>query len=214
MIGKEVMRTGTEGSMNGSDDEQAVMVHSSQIDQVRRRAWGVRHMRDTPNGIWIENIEVEGLLGEAVTGDARDTATEDPMGDDSRIRDGGDGIACGHGSSMFGAEHQRMGFGAVVIVFSSSFSFGEADGLEEALDAEIALCLDPHFLARSLCAIFAMATKLEGLSCMCIQDCNKQPQKFPRVGLLHMLQTTRGLDGGVFGGEITDRARTLVVVFE
>ncbi|KAG1725244.1 hypothetical protein EDB19DRAFT_1833861 [Suillus lakei] len=117
-------REGSDADRNGSDDEQAVMVHSSQIDQVRRRAWGVRHMQDVPNGVWIEGREVEGSLGEAVTGDARDTATRDPMGDDSRIRDGGDGIACGHGSSMFGAEHQGMGFDFVV-VFSSSFSFGE-----------------------------------------------------------------------------------------
>ncbi|KAG1728681.1 hypothetical protein EDB19DRAFT_1746185 [Suillus lakei] len=102
------------------------------------------------------------------------------MGDYSVIRDGGDGVACGQGSSMFSAEHKGMGF-SFVVVFGSSFSFSEvlvldkdtgrqvwraqlfrhsplknssslADELEEALDAEIVLCLYLHFLAISLCA--------------------------------------------------------------
>jgi hypothetical protein len=39
------------------------------------------------------------VLGDAVTGDARDTATGDQMGDDSEISDGSDGVICEHGSS-------------------------------------------------------------------------------------------------------------------
>lgn len=50
------------------------------------------------------------------------------MGDDSGIRDGGDGVACGHGSSGpniegFRMRLRRMGFG-FVIISGSSFSFG------------------------------------------------------------------------------------------
>jgi hypothetical protein len=50
------------------------------------------------------------------------------MGDDSGIRDGGDGVACGHGSSGpniegFLTRLRRMGFGFIVVVFGSSFSF-------------------------------------------------------------------------------------------
>lgn len=70
---------------------------------------------------------MEGVLGDAVTGDAWDTATGDSMGDDSGIRDGGDGVACGHGSSGPNIEGlrmrlRRMGFGFVA-VFGSSFCF-------------------------------------------------------------------------------------------
>lgn len=78
--------------------------------------------------VWVASKGVAGVLGDAVTGDARDTATGDPMGDDSGIREGGDGVACGHGSSGPNIEGlrmrlRRMGFGFAVI-FGSSFSFG------------------------------------------------------------------------------------------
>ncbi|KAG1816527.1 uncharacterized protein BJ212DRAFT_1299771 [Suillus subaureus] len=46
------------------------------------------------------------------------------MGDDSGIREGGDGVACGHRNSGPNIERLRlMGFGFVV-AFSSSISFG------------------------------------------------------------------------------------------
>lgn len=80
---------------------------------------------------WIASRGVAGVLGDregAVAGDERDTATGDPIGDDSGIRDGGDGVACGHGSSGPNIEGlrmrlRRMGFG-FVITFISSVSFG------------------------------------------------------------------------------------------
>lgn len=78
---------------------------------------------------------MEGVFGDAVTGDARDTATGDPMGDDTGIRDGGDGVACGHGSSGpniegFRMRLRRMGFGFVVFGSSFSFALGFALGTD------------------------------------------------------------------------------------
>lgn len=83
--------------------------------------------------VWTASVagvlgDIEGEPGDAVMGDARDIATGDAIGDDSGIRDGGDGVACGHGSSGpniegFRIRLRRMGFG-FVIIFGPSFSVG------------------------------------------------------------------------------------------
>lgn len=70
-----------------------------------------------------------GVLGDP--GVLGDTETGDSIGDDSGMRDGGDGVACGHGSSgpnMDGLRMRlrRMGFDFVVSfgsAFSSAFCF-------------------------------------------------------------------------------------------
>lgn len=73
---------------------------------------------------------MEGVLGDTGTVDG-DAAY---IGDDSGIRDGGDGVACGHGSSGPNMEglrkrFRRMGFGSSFclcceLVFVSCFGFG------------------------------------------------------------------------------------------
>lgn len=78
---------------------------------------------------------MEGILGDVVTGYARDTATGDPMGDDSGIRNRGNVVTCVQGSPGpniigFRVRLQRMGFGFVVFGSSVSFGLGFAFGMD------------------------------------------------------------------------------------
>lgn len=91
--------------------------------------------RSVSGRVWVESRGVAGILGDAVTGNAKDTVTEGPIGDDSGIRDGGDGVACEHESSGpdiegFCTRLQQMDFGSIIsgpfFSFALGFAFGTA----------------------------------------------------------------------------------------
>lgn len=240
--------------------------------------------------VWVASKGVAGVLGDAVTGDARDAATGDPIGDDRGIREGGDGVACGHGSSGPNIEGlrmrlRRMGFGFAVI-FGSSFSFGLSlafgtdtgkagvesetvvaavstlavenslslsDELEEAWGSEKALRPDSRFLAKSLCTDDVVVICVDAEIGSVCRACGSEDTVSDHEGslvrgffarwerafsssseetdkegmcplrnlgcltgvaaLTAVVGSTRGLDGGVLGGEITDKAGTLDFVY-